>query len=308
MKRQITDTIMMVRPSRFGYNAETAKNNAFQVNDTSLSPKKIMAKAKKEFDLFVSGLRQIGVNVIVMDDPVRPETPDAVFPNNWITTHESGSLITYPMYAPKRRKERNQKFIKQLASEFKVKKLIQMEYHEKANVFLEGTGSMIMDRPNDTVYACFSPRTHPQLLTHFCKTIGAKEMCFTAVDGNGQDIYHTNVMMALGQTFVVICLDTIQKKKEKKKLIKRFKKTEKEIIEISLSQMMSFAGNMLQVQSKDGTPYLVMSSQAYKSLKKKQIKQIKKHTEIFHSPIPVIETYGGGSARCMMAEIFLKAK
>ncbi|MEL6926647.1 MAG: arginine deiminase-related protein [Bacteroidota bacterium] len=307
-KQQISNTIMMVRPAHFGYDEETAANNAFQTNDTSLSKATISAKAREEFDLFVKGLREAGVQVVVMDDTKAPRKPDAVFPNNWITTHEDGTVITYPMFAPNRRQERQPHILESLREQFHVHKIIELEQHESAEVFLEGTGSMIMDRPNNLVYACFSPRTHPQLLSHFCKLVGCKEVCFSAVDAEGQDIYHTNVMMAVGETFVVICLDTVRDPQERQMLLDQFDATGKDVVEISIAQMMAFAGNMLQVRSSDGQPLLVMSTQAYESLDLAQIQQLKKHTQLFHSPIHTIETYGGGSARCMMAEIFLAGK
>ena len=305
---QTTQHILMVRPSFFGYNEETAANNAFQKNDSSLTKKQIAQKAIKEFDCFTKKLKARGVNLVIAQDTKRPVKPDAVFPNNWITTHNSGTLITYPMFAAQRRKERSEEIIKMIRSKYLVKKIIELEAYEKADLFLEGTGSMIFDRPNRIVYACLSPRTSTMVLDKFCEYMDYEAVVFDALDGAGQAIYHSNVMMALGETFVVICLDTIRDAAQKDALIKRFVHTGKAIIEISMEQMMSFAGNMLQVRAKDNEPLLVMSEQAFSSLKKTQIRQLKKHTKIFHAPLPTIETYGGGSARCMMAEIFLEEK
>jgi hypothetical protein len=303
--RQTTDTLMMVRPANFGFNEETAESNAFQQNDQSLSAVEIQTRARAEFDEMVSRLRAAGVEVIVVEDREMPVTPDAVFPNNWVTFHQDGLIITYPMQAAKRRLERREEVLQEFGKRFTISNHVRMEGHEAQNKFLEGTGSMILDRPNRLVYACLSPRTDRELLDEFCRIAGYQSVVFHSVDGNGQDIYHTNVMMAMGETFVVIVMETIRDEQEKKMLLETFANTGKEIIDLSLAQMMSFAGNMLQVRNKDGETYLVMSEQAYRSLDLAQIAQIKKHTQILYSPIDTIETYGGGSARCMMAEVFL---
>lgn len=303
--QQTTDTILMVRPAHFGFNEETASNNAFQVNDQSLSAAEIQEKAKAEFDTFVSTLRAAGINVIVVEDTADPLTPDAVFPNNWVTFHQDGLIITYPMYAAKRRLERREDVLNDLSSQFEITNHVRMEGHEAQDKFLEGTGSMILDRPNRLVYACLSPRTDPELLEEFSRITGYTPVLFHAVDGQGQDIYHTNVMMALGETFVVIVMDSIRDAEDKSDLLSYFDATGKEVIDLSLDQMMSFAGNMLQVRNTSGQTFLVMSTQAYESLRPDQIAKIEKHTKILHSPIKTIETYGGGSARCMMAEVFL---
>jgi hypothetical protein len=215
-------------------------------------------------------------------------------------------VITYPMFAPARRREIDDRFIQQIGEDFEIIGRVHLEDFEKKNLFLEGTGSMIFDRINQIAYACLSPRTDAILFEKFCNIVSCKPVSFESVDGNDQQIYHTNVMMAMGDKFVVICLDTIQNKAELRKLKASFKKTEKEIINISLNQMLSFAGNMLQVENADGETFLVMSEQAFQSLTAEQIKQIEQHTNILSSPIPTIETYGGGSARCMMAEVFLE--
>lgn len=305
---QTTDTILMVRPAHFGYNEETAKSNAFQSNDATQSAEEISHKAIAEFDLFVERLRLAGVNVIVVKDTDKPVKPDAVFPNNWVTFHEDGTVVTYPMFAPVRRLERREDIIGKIQGMFRVDRKIQLEEYENIDEYLEGTGSMILDRPNRLVYACLSPRTDAMLLKRFCKLMNYEPVAFHSMDGNGVEIYHTNVMMALGETFVVICLDTVRDEGEAALLLEKFTETHKEIIEISLDQMMSFAGNMLQVKSTSGETFLVMSEQAYQSLTEAQVRQIQMHTNILYSPIPVIETYGGGSARCMMAEIFLPKK
>ena len=308
IKEQITSHILMVRPANFGFNKQTAENNTFQVDDGSLSAERIKELAIAEFDTFVQTLREAGVTVVVAQDSEKPVKNDAVFPNNWVTFHDDATVITYPMHAPMRRQERREDILTQIAEDYQVGKRVHLEDGEDRNQFLEGTGSMIFDRQHQIVYACRSVRTDEHLLDRFCKQVGAEKLLFDAVDTNGIPIYHTNVMMALGETFVVICLDTIAREEEKAQLLAQFNKTNKEVIEISLDQMMAFAGNMLQVKNRAGERLLVMSSQAYNSLTAAQIEIIGKHTGILHSNIKIIETYGGGSARCMMAEIFLPLK
>ncbi len=305
---QTTSHILMVRPANFGFNEETAASNAFQTNDNTLTSAEISKLAVAEFDAFVEKLRSVGVDVITVEDTHRPLKPDAIFPNNWVTFHQNGTIVTYPMYAPVRRLERRDDIIKGIQERFRVEQKIQLQEYEEIDQFLEGTGSMIIDRPNKLVYACLSPRTHVDLLHRFCKLMGYTAVSFHAVDGNSMEIYHTNVMMALGDTFVVICMETVQSEIEEEMLRSKFAATGKEIIEISLDQMMNFAGNMLQVRNDKGETFLVMSGQAFDSLNDSQIAQIGKHTNILSAPIPTIETYGGGSVRCMMAEVFLPIK
>ena len=307
-KKQITNNIMMVRPAHFGYNAETATNNAFQTNDNSLTTNEIQDRAKKEFDTLVQKLRAKNVNIIVIEDSDTPFKSDAVFPNNWVSFHEDGRVFTYPMFSPIRREERREEILQQVAENFKITDRIQMEGHEAENLFLEGTGSMLFDRPNQLVYACLSLRTDEGLLDEFCQKSGFKKIAFTAVDGNGVAIYHTNVMMALGENFAVICLESIPNEAEKQEVLKNLAATGKTVIDISLFQMNNFAGNMLQVQNGENSSLLVMSDAAFNSLTKEQISEIEKYTEILHSGIPTIENYGGGSVRCMMAEVFLQKK
>jgi hypothetical protein len=307
-KQQTTSNILMVRPANFGFNIETASNNAFQTQETGLTTQEIIEKAKIEFDNFVGVLKARAINVVVANDSEMPKKPDAIFPNNWLTMHEDGTMFLYPMYAPLRRLERNEDIIEMLENQYVVSKKIHLEHYEGVQKYLEGTGSMILDRTYELVYACLSPRTDLELLDEYCDLIHYKRIAFRAVDGDGQDIYHTNVMMALGETFVVICLDTVINDAERLNLIKHFELTQKEIIEISLEQMMQFAGNMLQVRNDFEETFLVMSKQAYNSLNPAQIAHIQRHTEILYSDIKTIETFGGGSARCMMAEIFFEKK
>jgi hypothetical protein len=307
-ERQITSHLLMVRPAHFGYNPETAANNAFQSLNPDLTSDQVEEKALQEFDTFVARLRDAGVQVHVVEDTTMPVKPDAIFPNNWVTFHQDGTVATYPMHAPTRRKERREDVIEQLSAHFEVRNRVKFEGTENEDRFLEGTGSLILDRPNRIAYACLSPRTEGALLESFCDKMGYDKVAFTAVDGDGKAIYHTNVMMALGVDFVVICLEAVPDKEEQQLLKDRFAATGKAIIEISLDQMMAFAGNMLQVAGKDGTPYLVMSEQAYQSLTPAQVELISQYTQILNSPLYTIEQHGGGSARCMMAEIFLEEK
>lgn len=304
---QITDTILMVRPANFGFNAETAGNNAFQTNDNSLSGKEINNRAQAEFDAFVAKLREVGVNVIVIEDSNTPLKHDAVFPNNWFSTHEDGSLITYPMYAPMRRLERRDDVVDQLTRDFGYDKHIRLEKRELSERFLEGTGSMILDRGNRIVYACRSIRTDEGLLDEFALWMGFEKVIFESYDMNGLPIYHTNVMMALGMNFCVICLDTITDAVQRREVTDKLTQTGKDIVSISRKQMNSFAGNMLQVMGADDQSYLVMSSQAYNSLTQEQIVHLELHTQLLHSSLETIESYGGGSARCMMAEVFKRS-
>lgn len=305
---QITSHILMVRPVSFGYNEETATNNAFQSRDPELSDLEVKEKAVREFDEFVLRLREAKVNVYVVEDSRDPVKPDAVFPNNWVTFHADGTVVTYPMHAPSRRLERREDLLHSLAYRFQVEKRLRLEVAEKEGRFLEGTGSLVLDRPNRLAYACLSPRTDEGLLDEFCEHLGYKKVVFTAVDGNGRQIYHTNVMMALGTSFVLICLEAVPDAAEKSMLLQQFEASGKAIVDINLEQMMAFAGNMLQVKNQEGEPILVMSEQAYSSLRPEQISLLEQHSRVLYSPLRIIEQYGGGSARCMMAEIFLEER
>ena len=308
MRLQTSNRILMVRPAHFGYNAETAKNNAFQSKSAADKLKAPNAKARKEFDRFVTKLRKAGIVVEIWDDSAKVVKPDAIFPNNWISFHQDQSVGLYPMHAISRRKERDPKMIKWLRGNYEVETVVDFTAMEKEDVFLEGTGSLVLDRVNKVAYACLSLRTDAIMMSRFCKQFGYKKMLFNAVDQNGQDIYHTNVMMAMGDDFVVICKDSIANKEEWAELEKQFKANKKEIIVISWEQMNRYAGNMLLLRNEEGKNILVMSTRAYKSLNPKQIKQINKYAEILHSEINTIENLGGGSVRCMMAELFLEPK
>lgn len=305
---QITNNILMIRPANFGYNPETAVNNVFQYNDGAENTQAIKVNALNEFDAMAQLLRDKGINVYVVEDTAEPVKPDAIFPNNWVSFHENGLVLQYPMYSALRRSERRQDIIDALGKEFLIAKDYTFEHYEEEGMFLEGTGSMVLDRENQIVYACISERTDIRLLDKWCVLTGYRKIMFTAFDRNGIEIYHTNVMMALGVDFAIICLESIANEGERNMVIDMLQSTNKEIIEINFAQMEAFAGNMLQVQSLNGTKYLVMSKTAYNSLKEDQISKIKSFTDIITPDIPTIEKYGGGSVRCMMAEIFLPKK
>ncbi|MTI20476.1 amidinotransferase [Fulvivirga sp. RKSG066] len=310
MAKDCTDTILMVRPRQFGFNEETARNNHYQKKPDDLSENEAQIRAKNEFDTFVEKLRANGIEVIVIEDTPEPHTPDSIFPNNWISFHEKGHIVWYPMYSEIRRGERRGDVIGILKSEhgFKVKQIHDLSIYESENEFLEGTGSMVLDRNNKLAYAAISDRTHEKVLDVFTKKMGYTPIKFTAnqtVNQSRLPIYHTNVMMCVAEKFVIICLESIDDPSEKQMLLDTFKKTDKEVIEISEAQCNQFAGNMLQVNNKNGDRFLVMSSTAFNSLNDQQISAIEKHCDIIHSSLKTIETLGGGSARCMMAEVFL---
>lgn len=305
MESPTTNIVFMVRPAAFGFNPQTAESNAFQQAETQLSKEAIQQKAIAEFDNMVELLRQTGVTVVVIQDTETPVKTDAVFPNNWITFHANGQLITYPMMAPIRRLERRADVIADMKNRFGFTSHLTLEEYEEQEWMLEGTGSLILDRVHRIAYACLSPRTHPDLLAIWCNHTGYTAEVFTALDEKGQAIYHTNVMMALGADFVVICLEAIADMKEREQIKRRFEATQKRIIPISFEQMNAFAGNMLHLHTSQGAPLLVMSKTAYDSLDAVQINTLQQHTKLLVCPIPTIEYFGGGSARCMMAEVFV---
>lgn len=306
--KQITNDIMMIKPRSFRYNEQTALNNYYQNILNDLSADEIQQNALNEFNNLSSKLIKAGVNVVVIDDDNLLDTPDSIFPNNWISFHTNKLVCIYPMYAENRRDERREDIIDKLIDEYGfiidlVKDFTEFEDHNK---FLEGTGSMVLDRQNKICYAAISVRTDEKAVMHFCNEFGYKAVCFIAnQDFNGMrvPIYHTNVMMCIGNSFSVVCLDTIDSETERQDVIMNLKETGKEIIEISEAQKNRFAGNMLQLMGDKA--YIVMSSSAYTSLTLDQICRIEKHGPILHSKLDVIEACGGGSARCMIAEIFL---
>ena len=306
--QQTTETILMVRPVNFRKNDQTAVNNYFQ-EDMSLKNTEINTKAQEEFDGFVKKLRAVGINVIVVSDDVLMDTPDSIFPNNWVSFHSNGDVAIYPMFAENRRLERRDEiFMKLEEAGFRIENIVDYTSAEEEGIFLEGTGSILLDRANQKAYCALSPRADEELFIEFCEDFEYFPVIFNAyqtVNGERLPIYHTNVMMCLAENFTVICLNSIDDKKERKNVIKHLKQTNKEIISITEEQMHLFAGNMLQLRGENDQRYLVMSGTAHKSLSKDQIKKIEKYCPIISSSLDTIETCGGGSARCMMAEVFL---
>ncbi|MEQ8471089.1 MAG: arginine deiminase-related protein [Marinoscillum sp.] len=311
MNKQITDTLMMIRPVAFHMNEQTAVNNYYQKRIEGLSAEKVQERALDEFDEFVAKLRAAGINVLVFEDTVSPQTPDSIFPNNWISFHESGKVMLYPMYAENRRLERRDDLIEELSTKFQINSIENLTDWEGQGKFLEGTGSLILDRQNRLAYAATSERTSLDVLVDFMERTGYEVVTFAAnqtVAGERKPIYHTNVMMCVGESFAVVCIDSIDNEIEKKQVIHSFENTNKEVVFITEEQKERFAGNMLQVQNDEGEKFVVMSEAAFSALDVEQRKQLEKHGTLLHSSLDTIEALGGGSARCMMAEIFLPKK
>ncbi|MDB4655390.1 arginine deiminase-related protein [Flavobacteriales bacterium] len=309
MAKQNTSHLLMIRPIAFEMNAETALDNHYQQEVDGLSDVKAQSLALQEFDDFVVKLREVGVNVIVVNDTPETKTPDSIFPNNWISMHGNGSIVIYPMYAPNRRKERRPD-IQQILEDngFRIDNIIDLSPSENDGRILEGTGSLVLDHENSIAYACLSHRTNPEELASWAKLTNYQVVSFHAlqdVDGVLCPIYHTNVMMSVGQELAILCADSIKDENERKMVVDSLKNTNKEIVLISEDQKSRFAGNMLQVVNDKNQHILVMSTQAFESLNPEQIKTIEKTNRILHSSLETIETLGGGSARCMMAEVFL---
>lgn len=302
---QTTSHLLMIKPVAFDFNAETAVNNAFQQEGSNENAQQ---KAEAEFDGFVQKLTDAGVDVTVIQDTPLPHTPDSIFPNNWISFHQDGSIVLYPMYAVNRRAERKQHVLDTIAEKFDVKNQIDFTSKENEDHFLEGTGSMVLDRDNRIAYACLSPRTDKAVFEEWCSKMNYTPCSFYSVDEKGGEIYHTNVMMCVADQYVVICLDSIRNTEERDNVFDTINDSGKKILEISYKQMNQFAGNMLQVENQSGQRYLVMSSQAYNALNHRQIQELESYNPIIHSDLTTIETNGGGSARCMMAEVFLPLK
>ena len=309
MKAQATNTILMIRPVAFRMNEQTAVNNYYQKVVDGLTPENVNAKAQEEFDAFVANLQAHGVNVIVVEDTLQPDTPDSVFPNNWISFHQEGDVVLYPMFAENRRLERREDVLEILEEKgFIIENVVDYTSAESENIFLEGTGSIILDRVNEKAYCALSPRADEELFIEFCEDMEYTPIIFQAfqtINNERKHIYHTNVMMCIADDFTVICADCIDDKAERKMVLDHLKKDGKEIILITEDQVNHFAGNMLQVLDANQQKYLVMSNSAYQSLTPMQITTIEKHNPIIHASIDIIEACGGGSARCMMAEVFL---
>lgn len=305
---QTTNTILMIRPIHFRMNEQTAVNNYFQ-EDLKLKNAEINKKAQQEFDDFVEVLKSNGVNVIVLSDDELLDTPDSIFPNNWVSFHENGDIAIYPMFAENRRKERREEVFMTLEREgFKIENIVDYTSAEDEGLFLEGTGSLVLDREHKIAYCALSPRADEDLFIEFCEDFDYFPVVFNAyqtVNNQRMPIYHTNVMMCVGTKIAVICLDSIDDKKERKQVLQQLKNTGKEIIAITEAQMHQFAGNMLQLKGANNQDLLVMSQSAYNSLTQEQLRTIEKYCKIVLSSLETIETCGGGSARCMMAEVFL---
>ncbi|HAP68448.1 MAG TPA: amidinotransferase [Flavobacteriales bacterium] len=299
----------MIRPIAFELNEQTALDNHYQHEVEGLSDSRAQSLALQEFDDFVDKLRNAGVNVIVVNDTPESKTPDSIFPNNWISMHGNGAVVLYPMYAPNRRKERRMDVLNILtANGFRVDEVIDLSPAENEERILEGTGSLVLDHENSIAYACLSHRTNEDELVNWAKLTNYSVVSFhalQALDGQLLPIYHTNVMMSVGQELAIVCADSIKDEMERKLVLDSLTETGKEIMLISEAQKSSFAGNMLQVVNDKDERIMVMSNQAFESLNDEQISTIEKTNRILHSSLETIETLGGGSARCMMAEVFL---
>lgn len=304
---QVASTVLMIRPAAFGYNTETAANNVFQ-SKSELSQKDIQQKAEEEFDAFVNTLRKKNIEVIVVQDTAKPIKPDAVFPNNWFCTLQDGTLAVFPMYAPNRRNEKRDDMLQQLVQQYNTRDVEDWSEYEAESLFLEGTGSMIIDHEHKIIYACLSPRTNKTVLEKFAHAHGYKAITFYSKDENGVEVYHTNVIMHIGETYAVICLESITDEIERIAVSQLLTSTGHEIIPITLQQVHDYAGNMLQVKNSKGDKYTILSKKAHKSLTKEQKDILKVHTNLLPVDITTIETIGGGSVRCMLAEIFLEKK
>jgi len=295
--------ILMVRPFQFYFNQQTAANNFFQSNINIENSNEL---AIAEFDAMVEQLRTHKIKVQVVQDTKDPSTPDSIFPNNWFSTHAGGTLCLYPMYAENRRAERKLSVIDFLQKNYKIENLLDLTDLEKEGKFIEGTGSMVLDHQNKISYGCLSERLDKEAFTYWCNKMQFKPISFKALDHKAQSIYHTNVMMCMGNQFVVICLESIPDEQEKQIVLESFLQTNKEVITISQDQLNHFAGNMLQVFDVDEKPHLILSNQAYKTLNVAQLKSLEKYNPLLPISIPTIEALGGGSTRCMMAEIYLR--
>ena len=311
MSDQNTGQLMMIRPAAFSKNKETAINNYFQV-DTELKVDEVQKRVVQEFNDFVQKLREASIDVYVFEDTKEPVTPDSIFPNNWVSFHQNGSVILYPMFANNRRLERRLDIIDNLTDHFEVTRVFEnLLSFESEQKFLEGTGSLVLDRVNKIAYACYSSRTKHEVILAFEKLTAYTVIKFKAYQshkGQRLPIYHTNVMMSIGDNFVLICAEAIDDINERERVIDSFRNQSKEIILIYEDQLNDFVGNVLQVKSKVNGFFLVMSTRAFQSLNTQQKVQLEKYGTLLHSDLTTIEMLGGGSARCMIAEIFLPIK
>lgn len=305
--KQLSSCVLMVSPNSFQFNAETAESNDFQNNIDTLNALEIQQKAKDEHNTMVNELKEKGIEVIVIEDTPSPAKPDAIFPNNWLMMHQDGRIIIFPMKNANRQLEKRSDILELLKKSYKVDSILDFSHYEAKGKALEGTGSIVFDHNAKIAYACLSPRTEKDILEDLCIQIGYQSFTFNAYSEKNTLIYHTNVVMCIGDGFVVIGLNTIKDAEERKAIIEQFEKSNLEIIDLTDEQLNHhFAGNMLQVKNNENEPYLVMSKRAFNSLNPSQIAQIEKYTNILPVSIDIIETVGGGSARCMMAENFLE--
>jgi len=301
---QVPDCIFMVRPASFGFNMDTASTNAFQ--HSANNDEHVQEITVAEFDAAVAKIRKANIDVLVAEDSLLPEKPDAIFPNNWFSIHADGKLVLYPMLAPNRRLERSKNHIDLLMSGFGPLESIDLTFYEDQQRFLEGTGSIVFDHPNKIAYACRSPRTDDGVLEDLCKRLNYSPFLFHADDENAKPIYHTNVMLCVAEKVVVVCLDSIKSDVDQEQLLSSFTSTDHRVVSISYQQMRCFAGNMIEVQSKTGKRFLLLSQNALDSLLDGQIKELSRHVELLPVSIPTIEKYGGGGIRCMVAGIHRK--
>ena len=300
---QIPSAIFMVRPKHFRFNEQTAASNTFQERDGHVFAEKISDKARMEFDMLIKQLQDAGVNTYIFDEVPNANTPDAVFPNNWISFHPDGRVVFYPMLAPNRRIERRQDIAERIARDFEVLEIIDLSKYESQGKFLEGTGSIVFDHVHKVAYANSSPRTSPELFRLCCAHLGYRPILFHASDRQGMAIYHTNVMMNLGDGLAIVCLEAMPPS-DAKLVAHSLKETGHEIVDISLDQMEHFAGNMIQLAGAVGK-ILLMSSGAFQSLTTAQVRRLEKSNHLLRADLTTIEKYGGGSARCMVAGIHL---
>ena len=309
-RAQSAPAALMVRPAGFGFNAETAGTNAFQTQPEDVTDSELQALAVAEFDALASEMRKADVEVIVVEDLPDPKTPDAIFPNNWVSFHDDGTVVVYPMYAPVRRLERRMDILDSLSTGhgFEVSRVVDMSHYEDEDRFLEGTGSIVFDFREGVVYANISPRTHPDLLKELAVTFGYELVTFGATDAAGMDVYHTNVLMSIGEGFAVICADAIDAATERQAVLDRLGASGRELVLIDRDQMAHFAGNVIEVENRHGDKVLVMSTEAHDAFRSDQLETLGRYATIVHSPIPTVETVEGGSARCMIAGVHLPRK
>jgi hypothetical protein len=305
--RQITNAVLMIEPAAFGCNPDSARTNAFVRDDLARDLGEVQEAALREFGRLAERLEKEGVEVLVHRDDVASPSPDAIFPNNWVTFHEDGRAILYPMEPPNRRRERRKEILDWLSREkkFRLSEVVDLSSHEEEGRFLEGTGSMVLDRPGRTVYASISPRTTPSLLREFGDRFGFRVVSFHATDGSGVPVYHTNVCLALGEGMAVVCGGAVSDAAERRALVDSLEDGGREVVDIDMDQLCAFAGNMLALEDRGGEPLLAMSERAFSSLGDAQRKRLERHARLVWSPIPTIEDLGGGSVRCMLAEVFL---